>query len=144
MGACREGMSLWFWFGFISNYCGKGKRKWRFPEFVKRRLWRSAYFWQDTFFTPLNRLAGCRLFGHRKIGYDIENGEKEKICFNCYRNFGNGGLYQVFSRHSGNNIGRPALYWKAIKKRDKLNSRGGGGFGIIKEKDRQGPGAGPV
>jgi len=89
MGACREGANLWFYLGFWKNGGGTGKNKWRFPEFIKTKRWRSEYFWQDTFLIYFNRLVGCRLFGHRKIHTTDEYRMNDTFfCFNCYRKLG--------------------------------------------------------
>ncbi len=45
----REPCSLWFWLKFWDNYGGTGKKKWRFPWFVKRKMWKNEFFLQDTF-----------------------------------------------------------------------------------------------
>lgn len=86
MGCNREGASLWFHLGFWENYAGRGKRKWRLPEFIKRKRWNSKYFWQDTFLTHWNRFLGCKIFGHRNVkSIDDDNGLRKDFCFNCYK-----------------------------------------------------------
>lgn len=86
MGTNRENASLWFYLGFWENYAGKDKRKWRLPEFIKRKRWNSEYFWQDTLLTYWNRFLGCKLMGHRDVqNIDDDNGKRKDFCFNCYK-----------------------------------------------------------
>jgi hypothetical protein len=82
----RETASLWFWLGFVKNYAGKGRSKWRFPGFIKFKKYKGGYFWQDTLFTYWNRFLGCKLRGHRKVGFTYDSKDnKYRFCFNCYK-----------------------------------------------------------
>lgn len=87
MGCDREPASIWFYlFGFSKNYGGSGKSKWKFPWFIKYKIWRSRYFWHDSFGRYLNWVILCLLFGHRKVQNVAEPGEeKEFYCFCCDR-----------------------------------------------------------
>lgn len=83
----RQCASLWFYLGFWKNYAGKGKNKWRFPDFFKHKVWKNEYFMKDTFYTPWNKFLGCKLFGHRKIKFlwdDCGDG-RYAYCFSCCR-----------------------------------------------------------
>lgn len=78
MGCGRENANIWTWL-FGIKY-----RKYR-QSF--RRLIRSHYFWQDSFWTYWNRLIGCR-FAHKNIQYiedDYSGKYNKKFCFACYR-----------------------------------------------------------
>lgn len=83
MGCGREGASIWFALGFRKKYAGRGKRKWRFPDFIKRKRYKSEYFWHDSFGKYWNRLIGCR-FGHRNAQWIEGNCDEEVLhCFAC-------------------------------------------------------------
>ena len=72
----RETVNIWWWF-----FVHKQPRR-----FIKRKMWRKEYFWQDSLFKHVNRIAGCRILGHRhvkEIGH--EYGEPHMHCFNCGR-----------------------------------------------------------
>lgn len=77
---CRENQNIW-WHVF----------KKRAPiRFIRRKMWQGRYFWQDSFWKYFNRLIGCRLFGHKEIGYFKEGDgctkhEAHWYCFNCAR-----------------------------------------------------------
>ena len=73
----RQTASLWFWI------------KHDFAQFMRLKMYRHPYFWQDTLWTHWNNAIGCRLFGHRKARwiYDGEDHEKQ-VCFGCYRTLG--------------------------------------------------------
>jgi hypothetical protein len=82
----RQGASLWFYLGFWKNYAGKGTNKWRLPEFFKEKIWRSPYFRKDTFWTPLNKLIGCKILGHRNVKFLNEDNnyiQEFAYCFDC-------------------------------------------------------------
>jgi len=85
--AQRQCASLWYYLGFWKNYAGKGKNKWRFPDFLKEKIWNSEYFIQDTFLTYWNRFIGCKLFGHGVIMFvnDMGSTEDHAFCFSCYQ-----------------------------------------------------------
>jgi len=85
MGCARETFSLWFYLGFWENYAGRGKRKWRFPEFIKYKKWRGRWFVQDTFLTYWNRFLGCKLTEHKITVINDDNDVKRNFCFKCYR-----------------------------------------------------------
>jgi len=81
MGAAREGASIWFYLFGKSKYCKP-------RDFFNRKLYKSPYFWQDSFWTPLNRLIGCRVLGHRNVIRILDDDNDYKpvdFCFNCYR-----------------------------------------------------------
>lgn len=84
MGRSRQTANLWWYlFGFYTHY---KPWRWRFPEFIKSKLWTSSYFWQDSFLTHWNRMLGCKLTKHKtQIIYD-DNDVKREFCFKCYRN----------------------------------------------------------
>lgn len=76
MGECRERADIWYWLGL----------RWNFPEFVKRKIWKSEYFWHDSFGRYWNRIIGCRLFGHRSVINVSDSNEEKRIhCFYCER-----------------------------------------------------------
>jgi len=80
----RQTCSLWFYLGFWKNWAGHGKSKWRFPDFLKQRMWTSEYFIQDTFITPFFKLIGCKLIGHKTLFSD--SGDEYgpgKRCIRC-------------------------------------------------------------
>jgi len=83
----REKASLWFYLGFWKNWGSTGKRKWRLPEFFQKKLWRNSYFMTDTFWTPLNKLIGCKILGHRHIIFMIDDcdGTEYAFCYSCYQ-----------------------------------------------------------
>jgi len=101
--AQRINASLWSYLGFYKAYENKDGNphlvkdcRWKFPSFIKQKLWKSNYFWQDTLYTPFNRLIGCKLFGHRDvklISYYIA--DDTYFCFNCYRIIGNNNFIEV-------------------------------------------------
>ncbi len=79
--AGRQVMSLWFWLGFWQNYAGKGKRKWRFPEFIKQKKYKSQYFMHDSFGKYYYRFLICPFRGHKNKQYIPDDGYK--YCFDC-------------------------------------------------------------
>jgi hypothetical protein len=84
--ASRQTFSLWFYLGYWQNYAGRGKAKWRLPEFIKGKPWKNKLFWQDSFVTPFFKLVGCRLFGHSKkqaYVYDQQD-RKGLMCPRCF------------------------------------------------------------
>lgn len=84
MCAQRESASLWRWLKFYSY--PNGKKKWKFIQFVREQGWRNRNFLQDTFWTPLNRIVGCKIFGHGKLKNIADQGEREILyCFKCYK-----------------------------------------------------------
>jgi hypothetical protein len=96
MSADRGNRSLWWWLFSRSKYHPPR------IDFFKRRIWRDHHFWQDTLWTYLNRILGCKLFGHRRIENISFPGEpKEYFCFNCYRKV---------------NLINPEKYWKELGK----------------------------
>lgn len=101
VGACRESVSLWYYLGFDKKYeygtlydSGYPRQKfcgyiWRFKYLLKRKMWKSKYFWQDTLWTPFNRFIGCKLLGHRNIiKIDDEQMNDRYFCTNCYTRLG--------------------------------------------------------
>ena len=47
---------------------------------------KNPYFIQDNLLTPLNRIIGCKLLGHRNVKIASDPGEpRRKFCFNCYK-----------------------------------------------------------
>lgn len=79
MGACREGASIWFALKKWNNgYLG-------IVQFVKRKRWRSPYFWHDSFGMYWNRLIGCKLHGHKNIRNIGDCGKVKYHCFGCER-----------------------------------------------------------
>ena len=72
MSACRESANVWFYL--------------RVYKKIPIRVLKSPALFQDSFLTPLNRVIGCKLLGHRHVG-DISdaNDGSEKFCFNCYQ-----------------------------------------------------------
>ena len=97
MSACRETANIW-WVVFgktavvsVSVEDGVVRRRdfiGGIKKVIERRLWRSSYFWQDSFVTHWNRLVGCRLLGHRKVENVGFTDEPELTCFNCHRKLG--------------------------------------------------------
>lgn len=91
MGCGREGASIWFALGFRKEYNRpeiNGRRAWRFPDFIKRKRYKSEYFWHDSFGKYWNRLIGCRL-GHKKPQWiEGNSGYDDEVlhCFACERN----------------------------------------------------------
>ena len=83
MMTSRETASLWFYFGFWSNYAGRRIPKWWLPYFFKHRIWRSKYFWHDTFGVYFNRFIKCRFFGHVNVQWVDTWGGKTRYCFDC-------------------------------------------------------------
>ena len=80
MGACRQTADIW-WYLFDRNarLCG-----WRVRDLFRERIWRNEHFWHDSFGKYWNRLAGCRLLGHRQINNIANPGEQVKwYCFCC-------------------------------------------------------------
>lgn len=82
----RQTFSLWFYLGYWKNHAGKGKNKWRLPDFLKSKPWKNSFFWKDSFVTPFFKLIGCRLFGHAKMQsyvYDQQD-RKGLMCGRCF------------------------------------------------------------
>ncbi len=76
MGCDRENANIW-WHLFRSPRFFK--RKYRTPL---KKIVRSPYFWQDSFFTHWNRWIGCRK-QHKRL-QNLGCGEGW-FCFACYR-----------------------------------------------------------
>jgi len=54
-------------------------------EFFRKGVWRSSYFWHDTFVVRWNRFIGCR-FGHRDVKMvEGDGGDRHSYCFACQR-----------------------------------------------------------
>lgn len=85
--ACRITASIWFYFfGSIWFYPWRK----RVIDFFKDRIWKSDYFWHDSFGKYWNRMIGCRLHGHRhkvwfKEGEGCGRDEAHWYCFDCER-----------------------------------------------------------
>jgi len=89
MAESRETASLAFWFGnCFKRPRGVKRMQWcRWQWSTLKRLLRSPYFWQDNVLTPMNRLIGCRLAGHKVTlitDYDSVGLRKRPFCFRCY------------------------------------------------------------
>ena len=75
---CRENQNIW-WYFFIR----------RTPiRFMRRKPWKSGYFWQDSFWKYWNKLIGCKIHGHKNIthfkeGEGCTKNEAHWYCFNC-------------------------------------------------------------
>ena len=73
MGCSRENADMW---QSIFKYK-------RLPE---KRLFKSQYFWGDSFGQYYYRWIGCKLFGHKNkkgIAYYNDNENDVIYCFNC-------------------------------------------------------------
>ena len=84
MGCGRQVASLWFYL----FHCYPSGR-WCGWELLTRRgvrdIWRSRYFWHDTFGRYWNRLFKCRGV-HRYVRHVSDLGEPERWhCFDCER-----------------------------------------------------------
>lgn len=77
MSDCRMHMNLWKW--LFGDY-----KDWKF--FFKNKLWKSDYFWHDSFWQYWNRWIGCKIIGHRREwmanGGCLEN-KPHYYCFRC-------------------------------------------------------------
>ena len=80
MSESRQGADF-FWFLFGKYPAGN----WRFPSFLKLKLWKSDYFIHDSFGVYWNRFIACR-FGHKKLDMVDEGDGLDRIyCFACNR-----------------------------------------------------------
>jgi hypothetical protein len=81
----RPTYSLWFYLGFWKNYAGKGIAVWRFPDFIKEKIWKNEYFLIDTFITPFFKLIGCKIVGHKiKLRDSCDGHGPGFFCTRCY------------------------------------------------------------
>ena len=72
MGACREGADIWWMLRHR-------------PKWISKKVFKSQYFWHDSFGKYWSGLIGCRLLGHRNVQNISDTHEKEMYCFNCER-----------------------------------------------------------
>lgn len=75
--ADREDADLFFWLRSFGL-----RRTWQ------RKIWRSEYFWHDTFGIRWNRLVGCRLLGHatpHNINDYMPDAPPQWWCFDCHQ-----------------------------------------------------------
>lgn len=81
--------SLWYWLGFDKIYdsgivgVNDYKLKWRFPTFIKRRMYKHVYFWDDTFRKYIYRYFICKVMGHRGVEIIDINDKYRVFCYNC-------------------------------------------------------------
>ena len=76
MGGMRENASVWF-----HLFAKHGSIKY----FIKRKVWKSEYFWHDSFWRYLWFVV-CLITGHRfQRWIDDGNGFEKLHCFNCER-----------------------------------------------------------
>jgi len=76
---CRENADLFWWLKRL------GIRK-----TFNKRIWKSSYFWHDTFGVRWNRLLGCKL-GHKHVEAvedEIGNMNSKWHCFACHCDLG--------------------------------------------------------
>jgi hypothetical protein len=81
----RQSANLWWYLTHgWHNYAGKGRTKWAGWDFFRQRLYRSSYFWHDSFGQYWHRWVVCEWRGHPKVVNVADPGEPARLhCFKC-------------------------------------------------------------
>jgi hypothetical protein len=72
MGASRDTADIWWLFW------NRG-----LEDIVNRKVWKSSYFWKDSFLRYWNRWVGCHLFGHELSNIEKDDDTYSLYCWKC-------------------------------------------------------------
>lgn len=73
MGTCRESANIWHTI-------------FKYKQWPSKYLFKSEYFWKDSFSQYYYKWIGCKLFGHKNkkaIAYYEDNEDDAVYCFDC-------------------------------------------------------------